>query len=141
MTCTIMQFLLLVYLNEKAWHELPEPEKARVLEECRAYGQEMTASKHLLAGAPLVDSANAVTIRTPNGRAVFTDGPFAETKEVLGGYHLVECTDRAEAIRLGQRFPGLRVGMTIEVRQVVPGDSLCHGIWCTEKATTKPAPI
>jgi hypothetical protein len=128
-----MQFLLLVYLNENAWRELPEPDKGKMLDDCQAYGREITASQHLLAGAPLVHSSNAVTIRTSNGQAVYTDGPFAETKEVLGGYHLVECRDREEAVRLGERFPGLGVGMTIEVREVVSGDTHCHGIWGTAR--------
>lgn len=114
-----MKFLLLVYMNEKAWYDLPEAERAKVRHECQIFGREITASQQMLSGAPLDHSSTATTIRKSDGRAVFTDGPFSETKEVLGGYHLVECKDRDEAIGLGQRFPGLNVGMAIEVREVV----------------------
>ena len=110
-----MQFLLLVYMNENAWRELPEPEKARMLDDCQAYGREITASQHLLAGAPLVHSSNAVTIRTSNGQAVYTDGPFAETKEQLGGFLAIDVRDLNDAVRIAAHFPAARIG-SIEVR-------------------------
>lgn len=120
-----MQYLLLVYGEERLWQNLPPAEKARISAECDAYGEASRASGHLLAGAPLFPVATATTIRLPPDRQSFvlTDGPFAETKEALAGYHLVECRDLDEAIALGQRFPGLRAGLTIEVRPVMTDEA------------------
>jgi hypothetical protein len=73
-----------------------------------------------LAGAKLDPSARAVTVRQRNGKPAITDGPFAETKEQLGGYHVVECKDREEAIALAKRIPTLGVGGVVEVRAIVP---------------------
>jgi hypothetical protein len=114
-----MQYLLLVYTDEKRWAEIPEPEKEKLWAECHAYGQEITKSGHLLAGAPLESVATATTLRLNDDKLAITDGPFAETKEILAGYHLVECKDLDEAIAIGSRFPGLRVGSSLEVRPVL----------------------
>ena len=64
-------------------------------------------------------SSSAVTIREKAGKRLVTDGPFAETREQLGGYHLIECKDRDEAVSIAQRFPTFTVGGTIEVRPIV----------------------
>ena len=114
-----MHYLLLVYADEKRWAETPQPEKDQIWEECEEYGNAMRREGMLLAGAPLHPTSTATTIRKPEGKTVIMDGPFAETKEVLAGYHLVDCKDLDEAIAAGARFPGLRVGMTIEVRPVM----------------------
>lgn len=114
-----MHYLLLVYMDEKRWGELSEPERERVFAECDIYGQELKQSGHFLGGEPLLPSATARTIRRKNDTPLVTDGPFAETKEVLAGYHLVQCKDIDEAVGLGARFPGLRAGLTIEVRAVM----------------------
>jgi hypothetical protein len=87
-----------------------------------AYGNlihELKTSGRLLAGAQLDRSASAVTVREKNGKPVITDGPFAETKEQLGGYHLIECQDREEAVAIARRIPTLPVGGTIEVRPLL----------------------
>ena len=114
-----MKYLLLVYGDEKKWLGMSEQERDRVFDECSAYGDEITKSGHLLAGAPLERTATARTIRRSDGKSIITDGPFAETREVLAGYHLVECKDRAEAEAIGERFPGLKYGMAIEVRALM----------------------
>ncbi|MES2696838.1 MAG: YciI family protein [Verrucomicrobiota bacterium] len=114
-----MRYLLLVYTNEQQWAALSDAERDGVWEDCAAYGRELTASGHFCGGAPLQRSNTARTLRLQAGAMVETDGPFAETKEVLGGYHLVECKDIDEAVALGKRFPGLRVGCSIEVRPVM----------------------
>jgi hypothetical protein len=116
---THMQYLLLVYSNEKDWAEMPEAEKDQLWADCEKYGQEIIKSGHLLAGAPLEPTSTATTLRSNGGKLVITDGPFAETKEVLAGYHLVECKNLDEAIAIGARFPGLRVGSSIEVRPLM----------------------
>jgi hypothetical protein len=82
--------------------------------------QSIVKSGHYLAGAKLQSSATATTVRGRNGKPVLTDGPFAETKEQLGGYHLVECKDLDEALSIAKRIPTIRVGGTIEVRPLEP---------------------
>lgn len=114
-----MQYLLLVYTDEKQWMEMPEAEKDQLWAECHAYGQQIVGSGHLLAGAPLQPTATATTLRANGGKVAIIDGPFAETKEVLLGYHLVECKDLDEAISIGARFPGLRVGSALEIRPLL----------------------
>jgi hypothetical protein len=107
--------MLLVYLEEQA---LGEAER----EECYAASvqvtQELHASGQFLAAAPLYPTATATTVRVRDGRRLVTDGPFAETREQLGGYFLVEARDLDEAIAIAGRIPGARFG-TIEVRPVV----------------------
>ena len=114
-----MQYLMLVYTDEKLWAEIPEPEKDRLWEDCRTYGEEITKSGHLLAGAPLQPVSTATTLRLHGGKLAITDGPFAETKEILAGYHLVECKNLDEAMRIGAQFPGLRFGLALEIRPVL----------------------
>jgi hypothetical protein len=81
--------------------------------------RELKSSGKLVSGAKLDDTASAVTVRQENGLAAITDGPFAETKEQLGGYHLIECADRDEAVSIALRIPTLPVGGTIEVRPLI----------------------
>jgi hypothetical protein len=114
-----MKYLLLVYSDEKKWLALSEEARERVFEECSVYGAELTRSGHFLGGAPLEPTATARTIRRSDGKSIITDGPFAETREVLAGYHLVECKNIEEATALGERFPGLKQGLAIEVRPVM----------------------
>ena len=82
--------------------------------------EELKKGGHYVDGAKLDRSSHAVTVRCKNGTPAITDGPFAETKEQLGGYHVVECKDREEAIALAMRIPTLEVGGTVEVRAIVP---------------------
>jgi hypothetical protein len=114
-----MQYLAAVYWDEKRWLALPQAERDRMMAECTAYGGEVRRSGHLLAGAPLHPSSTATTLRRTGDQLVMTDGPFAETKEVLGGYHLFECKDLDEALAVSARWPGLRWGFTLEVRPII----------------------
>jgi hypothetical protein len=114
-----MQYLLICCANEDQWTKRPDSQRATIME---GYGNllyELKKSGRLLAGAKLDRSASAVTVREKNGKPVITDGPFAETKEQFGGYHLIECQDHDEAIAIAQRFPTLPVGGVIEVRPVL----------------------
>ena len=77
-------------------------------------------SGHYRGGAKLQPISTSTTVRQQSGKRITTDGPFAETKEQLGGYHLVECQDLDKAIVIAGRIPTLRVGGVIEVRPVVP---------------------
>lgn len=87
----------------------------------REYGeliQDLAKSGHFRGGSQLHPAATATTVRMKNSKLVFTDGPFAETKEQLGGYHLVECHDLDEAMAIAARIPTLSAGGAIEVRPV-----------------------
>jgi hypothetical protein len=105
--------------DESQWAKLPESQRANIMEEYGKLIHELKKSGRLLAGAMLDRSGSAVTVREKNGKPVITDGPFAETKEQLGGYHLIECRDRDEAVAIALRIPTLPVGGSIEVRQLL----------------------
>jgi hypothetical protein len=115
-----MQYMLMCCSNERLWEELPESQKDRVMQEYDEFIQGIVKSGHYRAGGQLTPSSTATTVRERNGKAVTLDGPFAETKEQLGGYHLVECRDLDEAISIAKRIPSLRVGGAVEVRALVP---------------------
>jgi len=114
-----MQYLLMCCIEEKLWDGLPEPERAEVMKDYRAWTESVDQSGRHLGSAQLESSSAATTVRKRNGKPMITDGPFAETKEQLGGYHLVECRDLDEAIALASAIPTLRVGGTVEVRPVM----------------------
>jgi hypothetical protein len=111
-----MQYLLMCCFDEKAWNALPSDARDGVMREYGAWIDNATASGHYRAGAKLKPSAASTTVRVKNGKPVITDGPFAETREQLGGYHVLECGDLDEALALAARVPTLKVGGTIEVR-------------------------
>lgn len=115
-----MQYLLMCCFDERQWNAIPSAQRDGVMQEYGEWVQGAVKSGQYLAGAKLQPTTNATTLRgrNGNGKPVITDGPFAETKEQLGGYHLVECKDLNEALALASRIPTLRVGGTIEVRPV-----------------------
>jgi hypothetical protein len=107
-----MKYLCLVYLDEKRLDELPD-------EDCVAYDASIRASGHCLASEALESVQSATTVRMRNGKVAVTDGPFAETKEQLAGFYMVEARDLNEAILIASKIPPARVG-SIEVRPVRP---------------------
>ena len=115
-----MQFLLMCCFEESQWEGIPEVQRKVIMEEYGEIVEGLKKGGHYVAGAKLEQSSRAVTVRHRNGAPAITDGPFAETKEHLGGYHVVECKDREEAIALAKRIPTLKVGGTVEVRAIVP---------------------
>jgi len=112
-----MQYLLLMYANEAAWDSMPGDQSSAMMTEFGAYTQDIIASGHFKAGNRLDLVSKATTVR--NGKRSVTDGPFAETKEQLGGYYLIEASDLDEAIELAGRVPGARVG-SVEIRPIPP---------------------
>ena len=110
-----MQYMLLVYLAEQA---LNETEREHCYTESTELTQQLAASGHFLAAAPLHPTSTATSVRVREGKPMITDGPFAETREQLGGYFLVEAADLDEALGIASRIPGARIG-TVEVRPVV----------------------
>jgi hypothetical protein len=115
-----MQYLLMCCIDEALWAKIPETQRDTIMREYGAWEQGIVKGGHYRASGRLGPSSSAATVRAKNGKPVVTDGPFAETKEQLGGYHLVECKDRDEAISIAMRIPTLSVGGTIEVRAVMP---------------------
>ena len=105
-----MKYLCLVYLDEKRLDELPD-------EDCVEFDTAIRKSGHCIASEALQSVQTATTVRVRNGKVSMTDGPFAETKEQLAGFYMIEARDLNEAIQLAAKFPPARVG-SIEVRPV-----------------------
>ena len=110
-----MRYLCLVYHEEATIDALPEAEHAAIVADVLAFREELRASGHYIASSPLQPVRSAVTVRARNGKVVVTDGPFAETREQLGGFYLIEARDLNDAIRVAAKMPPARVGC-IEVR-------------------------
>jgi len=112
-----MQYLLLIYNNESQWQSLPEAEGAKMLQEFGEFTQSIIGSGNYKGGNRLHPVSKATTVRVRDGKKLVTDGPFAETKEQLGGYYLIDAADLDEATAIATRIPGARLG-SIEVRPV-----------------------
>lgn len=112
-----MKYLCTIYVDEKAVEAAPQAELDAVLAECERYDEKLKRSGQFIASERLQPVATATTIRRRNGRPTVTDGPFAETKEQLGGFYLVEARDLNEAIRIASDIPPGRLG-TVEVRPI-----------------------
>ncbi len=113
-----MQYLLLIYLPESRWETLGEPEKQKIYGQYRDLIGDLQKTGKYLGGNELQPTSTATTVRVRNGKKAVTDGPFAETKEQLGGYFLVEAKDLDEAMAIAARIPSATTG-SIEVRPVM----------------------
>lgn len=113
-----MQYMLMCCFEETAWNNLPDARKDKIMRDYGNWVQDLVDAGHFRGGAKLHPAPSAKSVRVKNGKAVFTDGPFAETKEQLGGYHLIECSDLNEAMAIAARIPTLSSGGTVEVRCV-----------------------
>jgi hypothetical protein len=113
-----MTYMLLTYLDEKAWLSLSEAERQETIAEPMHYVQQLIASGKFLGGSPLHPTAEASTVRVRDGKRLVTDGPFAETREQVGGYTLIDVKDREEAIAIATGFLGPSNLAIIEVRQL-----------------------
>jgi hypothetical protein len=114
-----MQYLLLIYSNEKEFAALPQAKAEAMSAEYMALTRSMVESGHLRGGERLHPTSAATTVRVREGKTLTTHGPFAETREQLGGFYLVEAKDLDEATGLAARIPGARLG-SIEVRPIYP---------------------
>lgn len=110
-----MQYLILIYSDEKAWAGMPEAEMNAAFAAYMQYSLEMGTAKVSLGGASLQPVATATTVRVANGKTVTTDGPFAETKEQLGGYYVIDVPNLDDAIKWAAKCPGAAHGC-VEVR-------------------------
>lgn len=111
-----MEYLLLIYGDENRWGKLSKGEQDAEVGEYNAFGKEF--SMIIKGGNALMYTKDATTVRVRNGKRVITDGPFAETKEQLGGYYLVDAQNLEEAIAAAAKIPAARVG-SIEVRPIM----------------------
>src|SRR5690348_18461346 len=114
-----MKYMLLVYMNENA---MTDDERLHCYVESAQLTQDLNAKGQYLAAAPLHSVSTATSVRVREGKRLVTDGPFAETREQLGGYFLIDARDLNEAIDIAGRIPGARLG-TVEIRPVmeIPG--------------------
>jgi hypothetical protein len=113
-----MQYLLLIYHNEAEYLGLKEPERGNLHQAYGAFTESLTQSGQFRAGNGLQPTSTATTVRVRGGKRVVTDGPFAETKEQLGGYYLIEAKDLDDAIGIAARIPSAKMG-SIEVRPLM----------------------
>ncbi len=112
-----MQYLCLIYEDETEWQKMPKAETEKIINEFSSYTDSVRKSGHYVGGNALQPTHTATTVRVRQGKVATTDGPFAETKEQLGGYYLLQARDLNEAIQLASRIPGARFG-AVEVRPV-----------------------
>ena len=113
-----MQYLLMIYRSEAELFKMNDADRQKMSAEYGTYTQSIIQSGHFKAGDGLQPSTTATTVRVRDGKVMTTDGPFAETREQLGGYYLVDAKDLDEAIKLAARIPGATTG-SIEVRPVM----------------------
>ena len=113
-----MQYLLLIYDQENTWATMSEAERGEMFGAYADFTSSIKKSGHHRGGEALEPVSSATTVRVRDGKTLTTDGPFAETREQLGGFYLVEAKDLDEAIAIAARLPSARLG-TLEVRPVV----------------------
>jgi hypothetical protein len=118
-----MQFLALVYIDNALVEALPAGEPDAMMRTCLGHADELKADGKLLGFQQLEDASTAKSVRIRNGRTSVVDGPFAETKEILGGFNLIEADSMDEAVQIASQFPWARVGC-LEVRAVRDVDAV-----------------
>jgi hypothetical protein len=133
-----MKFVCLGYFDEKNWEALSEGERNALMDACFAYDDELRKGGHFLGGEALQDARRAATLRHRNGKLSVTDGPYAETKEQLGGILILEATDLNHAVQLMSKHPGVRVG-PFEIRPAEDMTPLIRESEERRRSATKPA--
>jgi hypothetical protein len=113
-----MKYLCLIYENEKNWESLPPAESEAIMNEYFTFTGDIQRNGKYVAGEALQPTGTATTVRVRNGKVSTTDGPFAETKEQLGGFYLIEAKDLNDAIQVASRIPSARFG-SVEVRPIM----------------------
>jgi hypothetical protein len=117
-----MRYALLIYANEQEWAGQSEADSQAQFDEYMAFTKDIVDRGIQKGGEALQPTSSATTVRVRNGETMTTDGPFAETKEQLGGFYLVECKDLDEAIEVAARIPDVRRG-SVEVRPIMEIDA------------------
>ena len=113
-----MKYILLIYSSDEAWAGQTPAQMQDVMGRYRTFTESVRASGQMVGGDKLEPASTATTVRVRNGKTLTTDGPFAETKEQLGGFYLIEAKDLDEAVKIAAKIPSSRVG-SIEVRPVM----------------------
>jgi hypothetical protein len=111
-----MKFICLGYMEEKKWDLMSKAEQDAMIEECFAYDDVLRKNGHFVGGAALQGARTAKTLRWNGSKVVVTDGPYAETKESLGGLMVLEARDMSHAVELMSKHPGVRLGGPFEIR-------------------------
>ena len=114
-----MRYMLLIYGDEAAFADMDPGQASETMQEYEKYSAWLVEKGWMRAGDPLADTHKATTVRMSGGQTLATDGPFAETKEQLGGYYIVECANLDEAIEAATRLPAVAAGGSVEVRPIV----------------------
>jgi hypothetical protein len=105
-----MKYVCLGYIDEKQWESTSETERNVMMDQCFAYDDVLRKNGHFVGGEALESTQNAVTLRAQSGKVLVTDGPYAETKEQLGGILILEANDLSHAIQLMSQHPGVKAG-------------------------------
>ena len=114
-----MQYILLIYGDEAQSKKAPPEAREKMMGEYISFTKELKGAGKMLGGEPLESVSTATTVRVKEGKTLRTDGPFAETREQLGGFYLIEAKDLDEAVAIAAKVPGAKVG-SIEVRPIMP---------------------
>jgi hypothetical protein len=125
-----MKYICLGYMDGSKWLDLNESQRNAFMDECFEYDDELRRNGHFIGGEALGPVQNAATIRFENGKVTVTDGPYAETKEQLGGIMILEAQDFNHAIQLMSKHPSIRMGGTFEIR---PSEDLSAMVAESEK--------
>ena len=112
-----MQYLLLIYDNEKEFESMPKDAAGKIMSGYTRFTESIKSSGHYVGSNRLQPVGSATTVRVRSGKPVTTDGPFAETREQLGGYYLIEAEDLDDALRIAAQIPSAQIG-SIEVRPI-----------------------
>jgi hypothetical protein len=115
-----VKYMLLIYRDEPSWDKLSPAERQKIYADTVELSEELTSRGQYLGGFPLHPSSSATSVRVRDGKRLVTDGPFAETREQLGGYKIIDVKDLDEAIAIAARIPLARTS-TVEVRPVREG--------------------
>ncbi len=134
-----MKFLLLIYSDRSLSDALPPDEADGMMRECLAHADELRQEGYLIESQMLEGTETAKSMRIRNGRTRVTDGPFSETKEVLGGFNLIEARDMDEAIRIAAQFPWSRTGC-VEIRPVRDIDAVRRRVGASSSPAHAPQP-
>lgn len=121
-----MKYICLGYLEEHMWDGWTEQVRTKFVDECLAYDRELRTNGHFIGGEALQSVRTATTVRYKNGKPFVTDGPFAETKEQLGGIMILEARDLNHAVQLMSNHPSTRMGGTWEIR---PSDEQMNALY------------
>ncbi|MBC3764637.1 YciI family protein [Neptunicella marina] len=119
-----MKYICLGYIEDKYFEDLTEKQQQDFMDSCFAYDEELQKNGHMIGGEALQPTNTATTVRQRGGKLQITDGPFAETKEYLGGIMLLEARDLNEAIQLMSHHPSIGMGGTFEIRPAADLDAM-----------------